>query len=77
MIFAIILLMSGCRSLAEKTSVKNPLLAPTLSEAIITNDWSYQKNKILVSRKGMWLHVPEKEMINLLIYLENLEGKGQ
>ena len=55
----------------------NPLLPPTLNQAIITNNWSYKKNEIFVSKEGTWLHIPEKEMVNLLIYLENLEIAGQ
>lgn len=72
---ATILPASGCASSAGLTGVRTNALppAPTTPGAIVTNDWSYERDGELVTKRGRWVHLPEAEAGELLLWIERAE----
>lgn len=77
---ALILALSGCASsaalmngLASNLTDKRLPPAPRTPGAVVTNDWSYERDGILVTRGGQWVHMPADEAGDLLLWTERAE----
>lgn len=74
---ALILALSGCASSAALTSGltdKRLPPAPRTPGAVVTNDWSYERDGELVTRSGQWVHLPAAEAGELLLWIDSVEG---
>ena len=70
---ALILSLSGCACLAERTGAPPP--APRTPGAIATNNWSYVRaDGSHVRQNGQWLHIPAAEAGELLLWIEHAEA---
>lgn len=69
---ALILALSGCASSAARMSATLPP-APRTPGALVTTDWSYERDGELVTRHGQWLHLPADEAGDLLLWIEQAE----
>ncbi|SBV91546.1 conserved exported hypothetical protein [uncultured Desulfovibrio sp.] len=73
LLFGLILSLSGCASLAERTGAPPP--APRTPGAIATNNWSYVRaDGSHVRQNGQWLHIPAAEAGELLLWIEHAEA---
>lgn len=77
---ALILALSGCSgSAALMTGLASGLTdkrlppAPRTPGAVVTNDWSHERDGILVTRGGQWVHLPADEAGDLLLWTEHAE----
>lgn len=74
---ALILALSGCASSAALTSGltdKRLPPAPRTPGAVVTNDWFYERDGVLVTRSGQWVHLPAAEAGELLLWIERAEA---
>ena len=74
---ALILPASGCASSAALMSGltdKRLPPAPRTPGAVVTNDWFYERDGVLVTRSGQWVHLPAAEAGELLLWIERAEA---
>lgn len=78
---ALILALSGCASSAALTSGlvsgltdKRLPPAPRTPGAVVTTDWFYERDGVLVTRSGQWVHLPAAEAGELLLWIERAEA---
>ncbi|MFR8275810.1 MAG: hypothetical protein ACLU98_05520 [Desulfovibrio fairfieldensis] len=78
---ALILALSGCGGSAALTSglasgLTDKRLPPALRTpgAVVTNDWSYERDGELVTKSGQWVHLPAAEAGELLLWIEQAEA---
>lgn len=69
---ALILALSGCASLGGLTTGALPP-TPRTPGAVVTNDWSYERDGELVTKSGQWVHLPAAEAGELLLWIEQAE----
>ncbi len=74
---ALILALSGCSgSAALMSGLMDKRLppAPRTPGAVVTNDWSYERDGELVTKSGQWVHLPAAEAGELLLWIEQAEA---
>lgn len=73
---ALTLALSGCSgSAALMSGLTDKRLPPVprTPDAVVTNDWSYERDGELVTKSGQWVHLPAAEAGELLLWIEQAE----
>ena len=68
-LFVTILLMNGCAHSEDRINAPIPLLKGSI---VTDGNWSYNYCGEKCELNGSWVHIPESDMANLLLYIETI-----